>query len=152
MQGPIPGPGAQECTLAWAMQRVALGSHNIRHHQAGLGADDGVCDGGVASGRGYGLIVNDRGDSIEFIGDARNGLAWGSGGMIIQRRGQLGATYYEGGFRNGLPDGVVRVENAGQIPKLREYRLGTDIGKGHASKLRSLKLASTSNLSGPSSP
>jgi hypothetical protein len=112
----------------------------------------GVCDGGVASGRGYGLIVNDRGDSIEFIGDARNGLAWGSGGMIIQRRGQLGATYYEGGFRNGLPDGVVRVEKAGQIPKLREYRLGTDIGKGHASKLRSLKLASTSNLSGPSSP
>ncbi len=59
----------------------------------------GVCENGAASGRGYGLIMNDRGDTVEFIGDAQKGLASGAGGMIIQRRGQVGASYYEGGFQ-----------------------------------------------------
>jgi len=104
----------------------------------------GVCANGVASGRGYGLIMNARGDTVEFIGDAQNGLASGSGGMIIQRHGQTGATYYEGGFKNGLPDGVVRVETAGEPPKLRQYEAGTDIGKGNAAKLQSLNF--TANL------
>ena len=111
----------------------------------------GVCSNGAASGRGYGLILNGRGDSVEYIGDAQNGLASGFGGMIIQRKGQLGATYFEGGFRSGLPDGVVRVENAGELPKLREYRAGADVGKGNASKLNSLKFASNSSIARPGS-
>jgi hypothetical protein len=64
--------------------------------------------------------------------------------MIIQRRGQIGATYYEGSFKNGLPDGVVRVESAGQSPKLRQYKAGADVGKGNAAKLTSLNFASNS--------
>ncbi len=70
-------------------------------------------------GRGYGLIMNDRGDTVEFIGETQKGLASGAGGMIVHRRGQVGATYYEGGFKNGLPDGVVRVEEPGQLPRTR---------------------------------
>ncbi len=105
----------------------------------------GVCHNGVAQGRGYGLVMNKKGDTVEFIGDAQDGLASGSGGMIIQRNGQVSATYYEGGFKNGLPDGVVRVEKAGQAPKLRLFKAGSDVGKGNADKLRSLNFASSSS-------
>ena len=112
----------------------------------------GLCADGVASGRGYGLIVTERGDTLEFIGDARKGLAWGSGGMIIQQNGQIGATYYEGDFKNGLPDGVVRVEKAGELPKFRQFKAGVDIGKGSASGLQGLKFAFNSAGSGVSTP
>ena len=112
----------------------------------------GVCANGVATGRGYGLIMNARGDSVEFIGDAQKGLASGSGGMIVQRRGQIGATYYEGGFKNGLPDGVVRVEQAGQQPKMRHYKAGADVGKSNAAQLKSLNFALTSTTAGTAKP
>ena len=101
----------------------------------------GVCDNGMASGRGYGLIINERGDTVEFIGETLNGLASGSGGMIIQRRGQVGATYYEGGFKNGLPDGMVRIEEPGQLPRTRLFRAGADVGKGDEGRLQGLKFA-----------
>jgi len=102
----------------------------------------GVCNDGWASGRGYGLAGNARGDTIEFLGYAEAGLASGSGGMIINRRKQLGATYYEGTFRNGLPDGTVRVEKAGATPALREFRAGKDIGKGKPGQLQKLNFTS----------
>ncbi len=112
----------------------------------------GVCANGVASGRGYGLIMNDRGDTLEFIGDAQKGLASGAGGMIIQRRGQVGATYYEGGFKNGVPDGVVRIEEPGQAPRTRLYKAGADVGRGDAARLKSLNFALNSVATGPASP
>ncbi len=112
----------------------------------------GVCINGVASGRGYGLIMTTGGDTVEFIGEAKQGLAWGSGGMIIQRKGQIGATYYEGGFKNGLPDGVVRVEKAGIEPKLRHYKAGTDIGKGNFANLQKLSFATNPTASRPLTP
>jgi len=112
----------------------------------------GVCDNGLATGRGYGLIMNERGDTLEYVGDAETGLASGSGGMIIQRNGQLGATYYEGEFRKGLPDGVVRVERPGEMPKLRQYRAGTDIGKGNPAKLQSLNFVSVATVAEPLTP
>ena len=114
-------------------------------HFAQPGRWYGVCEDGLATGRGYGLIVSNRGDTLEFIGDAESGLASGSGGMIMQRKGQLGATYYEGSFSKGLPDGVVRVEKPGELPKLRQYKAGTDVGKGSAAKLQSLNFAPTSS-------
>ena len=112
----------------------------------------GVCDNGLAAGRGYGLIMDQRGNSVEFIGDAKDGLASGSGGMIIQRSGQVGATYYEGGFKKGLPDGVVRVEKVGEAPKLRQFKSGTDIGKGNANSLQSLSFVSNAPLTGSLNP
>jgi hypothetical protein len=117
-----------------------------------LGRWYGGCDNGVATGKGYGLIMNKRGDSLEYIGDARKGLAAGTGGMIISKNGQIGATYYEGSFKNGLPDGVVRVEKAGQQARLRQFNKGVDVGKGSASKLQSLEFVSTHVNSEPLSP
>jgi hypothetical protein len=96
--------------------------------------------------------MNERGDSVEFMGEAHGGLAQGFGGMIIQRSGQIGSTYFEGEFKNGLPDGVVRVETAGQQPRLRHYKDGADIGKGSASLLKSLSFAANSNSLGQATP
>ena len=112
----------------------------------------GICDDGVASGRGYGLIINERGDTVEFIGETKKGLPSGAGGMIIQRYGQVGATYYEGGFKNGLPDGVVRIEEPGQIPRTRLYKAGADIGKGDVARLQSLNFALNSVIAGSLTP
>ena len=112
----------------------------------------GICEDGVASGRGYGLIMNKRGDTVEFIGEAEKGLASGAGGMIVHRRGRVGATYYEGGFKNGLPDGVVRIEEPGQSPKTRLYKAGADIGKGDSARWQSLNFALNSVATGPSAP
>lgn len=130
-------------------------NEQCRFENPGFGASGrwyGTCSNGVASGRGYGLIMNARGDSLEFIGDAQKGLASGAGGMIIQRRGQIGATYYEGGFKNGVPDGVVRIEEPGQIPRTRLYKAGVDIGKGDAASLQSLNFAMNSVASGSLTP
>jgi hypothetical protein len=101
----------------------------------------GVCDNGAATGRGYGLVINERGDTVEYIGETRNGRASGAGGMIVQRRGQVGATYYEGNFKDGLPDGVVLVEEPGQVRRTRLFREGADVGKGDSARLQSLSFA-----------
>jgi len=112
----------------------------------------GMCENGVASGRGYGLIMNKRGDTVEYIGESQKGMASGTGGMIIQRFGQIGATYYEGGFKDGLPNGVVLVEEPGQLPRTRLYKDGTDIGKGDVASLKSLNFALNSIATGPLTP
>jgi hypothetical protein len=102
----------------------------------------GACNAGLAEGHGYGLVADGRGGAVEYLGEAREGLASGSGGMIVLRGGQESAVYFEGGFRNGLPDGVVRVETAGQAPKLRRYAAGADVGRGSAAQLQKLELVS----------
>jgi len=112
---------------------------------SGAGRWYGACSNGWAAGRGYGLISNTHGDTLEFLGYTSAGLASGSGGMIINRRGQLGATYYEGTFSNGLPNGMIRVERPGATPAMREFRAGKDIGKGQPGQLK--KLSFTSGLS-----
>jgi hypothetical protein len=118
----------------------------------GAGRWYGFCENGVASGRGYGLVMNARGDTVEFIGETRKGVASGSGGMIVQRRGQIGATYYEGAFRDGLPDGVVLVEEPGQMPRTRLYKGGADVGKGDAARLQGLSFAYSDAGSGALTP
>jgi len=108
----------------------------------------GVCDDRLATGRGYGVVMDEDGTTVEYLGDARKGVASGSGGMIIQRDGQISASYYEGGFRNGLPDGAVRIESTGQSPRLREFKNGVDVGKGNPTKLQPLVLTSTAIAAG----
>ena len=102
----------------------------------------GACRQGLAEGRGYGVVVGGQGGSVEYLGEARQGLASGAGGMILQQRGQASAVYFEGGFRNGLPDGVVSVEVAGQAPRLRRYSAGADVGRGSAAQLQRLEIVS----------
>jgi hypothetical protein len=68
--------------------------------------------------------------------------------MILQQGGLTSAVYFEGGFRNGLPDGVVNVEMAGQAPKLRRYADGADVGRGSAAQLQRLEIL-TSQVTEP---
>lgn len=86
----------------------------------------GVCEGGKANGTGVGVIENADGSSIEYYGYAANGLANGSGFMLIHSPGSSHSL--EGNFVNGLADGAVRVSKAGQDDELRTYRAGKDVG------------------------
>ena len=64
------------------------------------------------------------------------GLASGAGAMIIDTPGESGAVYYEGSFREGLPDGVVLLEKPGRKPKVRTFRAGSDSGSADGDQLQ----------------
>jgi len=96
----------------------------------------GACFGGLASGSGYGLILDEDGKSIEYVGSVDSGMASGTGAMIFRSPQKTGAIYYEGDFSRGLPDGVVRVEEPGRKPRVREYRAGFDSGAADESRLQ----------------
>lgn len=89
----------------------------------------GACRAGEASGQGYGVIATQNGESVEYVGEAREGFADGAGAMIV-RDGGSGATYFEGRFLRGLPDGTVRVEAPGEAPRWRRFAAGADQGRG----------------------
>ena len=95
----------------------------------------GSCVGGVADGRGYGVVVDAAGSSVEYLGDAAGGLPSGTGGMIARYANRTGAFYFEGGFDAGVPNGVVRVEEPGRKPRTREFRAGKDVGSASESQL-----------------
>jgi hypothetical protein len=99
----------------------------------------GSCFGGLASDSGYGLIIDQDGQTIEYVGSAESGRASGTGAMIYRSPLEIGAIYYEGSFSEGLPDGVVLVERPGRKPKVRKFRAGVDRGKGDPEALQRLR-------------
>lgn len=105
---------------------------------SGAGRWYGSCRGGQASERGYGVVGDSSGSYVEYLGTAHNGMASGTGGMIVRSAKKLGVIYYEGNFSHGLPDGTVKIEELGRRPRVREFRAGVDVGKGNASELQSL--------------
>ena len=90
----------------------------------------GGCREGLAAGRGYGVIMDEAGNSVEYLGEASDGLAEGTGGLIARYGNQAGAFYFEGSFARGLPDGAVLVEEPGRKARTREFRAGRDLGNG----------------------
>ena len=111
----------------------------FRHPAFGIsGRWYGGCEGGQAAGRGYGVILDDVGNSVEYLGQAKSGLADGVGGMIARYDGQPGAYYFEGTFRDGVPDGMLRVEEPGSKVRVREFRTGKDAGAGAAGNVQRL--------------
>jgi hypothetical protein len=98
----------------------------------------GSCSGGLAHERGYGVIRDPAGNSIEYLGSAKNGRASGTGAMIARNGNDAGALYFEGSFNDGLPDGVLRIEEPGRKPRVREFRAGKDVGNGAQEELQSL--------------
>ena len=98
----------------------------------------GSCTAGRAEGRGYGVIMDSAGNSVEYLGEASAGSFSGTGGMIRQYSNREGAFYFEGNFRNGLPDGVVQVEEPDRKPRTREFSAGKDVGSASASQLTRL--------------
>ncbi|MCW8871391.1 MAG: hypothetical protein OQK01_02105, partial [Xanthomonadales bacterium] len=88
----------------------------------------GACESGLAAGTGYGLVIDDEGDVLEYVGAAQSGMAEGLGAMILNAPGETGAVFFEGEFRSGLPDGVVSVEEPGRKSRVRMFRAGQDAG------------------------
>ena len=103
-----------------------------------LGRWYGSCSGGLAHERGYGVIRDPAGNSIEYLGSAKNGRASGTGAMIARNGNDAGALYFEGSFNDGFPDGVLRIEEPGRKPRVREFRAGKDVGNGAQEELQSL--------------
>jgi hypothetical protein len=99
----------------------------------------GACREGLAEGRGYGVLMDDSGNSLEYLGTAASGQPSGTGGMIVRYAGEPGAFYFEGGFREGLPDGLVRIEEPGSRPRIREFRAGKEVGSGAAERWEALE-------------
>ncbi len=96
----------------------------------------GPCLNGLGVSSGYGLVLDDQGTVIEYLGLAESGLADGVGAMIVHLPGKTGATYYEGAFSRGLPHGVVRVEAPGRKPRVRRYLAGVDAGSADSDQLK----------------
>jgi hypothetical protein len=90
----------------------------------------GSCFGGLAAGSGYGLILGEGGETIEYVGSAQSGSAHGTGAMIYRSPLEVGAIYYDGDFMAGVPDGTVWVERPGRKPAIRQFRAGVDKGAG----------------------
>lgn len=99
----------------------------------------GLCNEGFGTQSGYGIIIGEDGSSVEFLGDATVGQASGAGAMIVRSPGTTGAVYFEGEFSQGVPDGVVRVEEPGRKPRVRNYRAGRDAGAADANQLPSVQ-------------
>jgi hypothetical protein len=99
----------------------------------------GLCKDGLGISSGYGLIMDGEGNLVEFVGSADEGLASGTGAMILNTTAQTGATFYQGSFSKGLPDGVVRIEQPRRKPRVRRYRDGDDAGTADAAELQLLQ-------------
>jgi hypothetical protein len=99
----------------------------------------GLCRNGLGFSSGYGLIAGDGGNYVEYVGTAESGLAAGTGAMILRSSTAIGATYYEGDFKRGLPDGIVLVERPGRKPSVRKFRSGSDAGSADGDELQRLQ-------------
>lgn len=110
---------------------VTTDEHCAFHHPAHATAGRwfGRCSDGLATGWGYGVVRDGAGNAVEYLGEAERGLAAGIGGLIEQRADAVGATFYEGRFRGGLPDGVVAVQRPGDKSRLLRYTAGTETGR-----------------------
>jgi predicted small secreted protein len=126
----------REKTLALYQRSVrALESHHQPgcefHHPAfgQAGVWIGRCSNdGLAEQGGYGVVLDDAGNTVEYVGETRAGLAEGAGAMIFRSPQEQGAIYYEGNFRAGQPDGVVLVEEPARKPAVRKFEGGVDRG------------------------
>jgi predicted small secreted protein len=99
----------------------------------------GSCAQGLAEGSGYGLLIQDGGQAIEYLGSAQAGFAEGTGAMIVRSPAEAGAVYFEGSFHQGVPDGVVRVEEPGRKGRVRTFHAGRDTGAGNPDDLQRVR-------------
>ncbi|MGB3455656.1 MAG: hypothetical protein WBG08_08480 [Litorimonas sp.] len=111
----------------------------------GQGTWLGVCNAGVADGRGVGVFRNTDGQLVEHYGFARAGVANGPGYRIV--RDPDGSFSIEGNFTAGVPDGTMRVERAGSVSR-EQFRNGRSYGPA----VPGLKIASPFRPVIPSRP
>ncbi len=96
----------------------------------------GDCKRGKAHGRGYGVIRTRDGRLLEYFGDAKAGMAEGQGALISPGAAGSPPLLFEGEFSKGLPDGVVRVSEAGSSPRIRNFKQGVEGGRADGNQWR----------------
>jgi hypothetical protein len=111
----IPDRGYAQCTF-------------VHPAAASEGIWRGECHGGKADGLGYGVAELGNGQLIEYYGEAKAGLPQGTGAMILPAGGNIAPQLLEGEFRSGKPDGIVRVTEAGKVPRIRRFSQGVESG------------------------
>ena len=82
------------------------------------------------------MVTDANGNTVEYLGRAKGGLAEGTGAMIFRSPDVAGAVYYEGGFRAGQPHGAVHVEQPGRRPEVRQFEAGVDRGRVDVEQLQ----------------
>lgn len=109
---------------------TGLGSCAFKHPAAeAAGSWRGHCRGGQAQGWGYGVVQTRDGGRLEYFGEAKGGMAEGEGAMILPGVAGRTPVLYEGSFKAGQVDGLVRVSEAGSSPHIREFRQGMESGR-----------------------
>jgi len=104
--------------------------------EAGLWRGD--CKRGKANGRGYGVVRTPAGQLLEYFGDAKAGLAEGQGALISPAAVGSPPVLFEGDFKKGLADGVLRVTEAGKSPRIRTFSQGVEGGRAEGTQWRAI--------------
>lgn len=104
--------------------------------EAGLWRGD--CKRGKADGRGYGVVRTPAGQLLEYFGDAKAGLAEGQGALISPAAAGSPPVLFEGDFKKGLADGLLRVTEAGKSPRIRTFSQGVEGGRAEAAQWRAI--------------
>ena len=134
-------------TMSFETQDARFGMNlqydrRCRFRHPAIGAEGfwvGPCADGEARGKGFGLVVDAGGNTVEYVGQTVAGLAEGTGAMIFRSPGVEGAVFYEGSFAAGQPHGAVRVEQAGRKPRIRNFVAGVDKGVGDVGQWQAVK-------------
>lgn len=116
-----------------SLETIATSCAYTHTGTAQVGTWLGVCNGGLASGTGVGVLRNADGTSVEYYGYAQNGQPSGPGYMIYHNDAESYAV--EGNFTAGQANGVMRVSKAGQADNLRTYQSGQDVGSAAANSI-----------------
>lgn len=95
-----------------------------------LGTWYGPCDGGQATGNGYGVINASAAEGgVEYFGEAQSGLASGTGYLIQSGGAGAASVAYEGGFLAGRPHGIVTKTTTGKAARSGIYENGKRVGR-----------------------
>lgn len=105
-----------------AVETVASTCGYKHDEDAVLGRWHGECANGLANGRGVGILRLPDGGSVEYFGMASDGQPNGVGYLVEHDAGRARAM--EGRFEGGLPDGPVRVSEAGRTDRVVMYEDG----------------------------
>ncbi len=98
----------------------------------------GECKRGKAQGRGYGVAQMGGGQLLEYFGEAKAGLPQGRGALIHPATAASPPLLYEGEFRKGLANGVLRVSEAGKSPRIRQFSQGVESGRADSKQWQAI--------------
>lgn len=96
----------------------------------------GECRRGKAHGWGYGVVQIREGQTLEYFGRAKAGLPQGQGALILPAARGMAPVLYEGEFSKGVAHGMMRVSEAGKVPRIRSFSQGVESGRAGSNQWR----------------